>query len=592
MCGIVGWYRVSNTSLDRSHLLQLQQTLRHRGPDDSGSFVDESRDLALGHNRLSIIDLSPGGHQPMVHPDTGDVLIFNGEIYNFKSLRPELEALGVRFRSESDSEILLHALTSWGSDGLHRVRGMYAFALWRPKDRVLLLGRDPMGIKPLYHWLHPDGGIVFASEVKAFLDLPGFSRRMDRAALRQFLEFGYGFEPTRTILAGVNKLPPGHILRLGPAGLDQPERFFKPDLHPDEAKSAEDWEEELRAALGEVVAEHLVADVPVALLLSGGLDSSLLAALAAKSAQLNTLTMGFADSQIDERSPAQTVASYIGSGHTDILIRPEEIRSDLETTVACFDDLFADWGTISTRLLFRKAQQQGIKAVLVGEGADELFGGYSIFRHGERSAGLELWLARLYRAYCGRRYGRLYGKFRNTMQRYLRETDGDRFAAIRLFETRNQLPNNYLMKVDKASMAVSVEARAPYLDQRIAEIAYRIPSKHLLSPDSEKIILRRIAERFHLLPECAYARPKFGAGIAASWMDDSEEFRNYAQEIILAPDSWTHALGLRRAMSEFFLRGRRGYPFPHSISIFRDLAWRLLALELWSRRYGISAHGD
>ncbi len=592
MCGVVGWYQVPSSSLNRSHLSLLQRSLLHRGPDDSGTFFDESQGLALGHNRLSIIDLTSGGHQPMIHPETGDVLVFNGEIYNFKTLRPELEAEGVRFRSESDSEVLLHALTTWGSDCLCRIRGMYAFAFWRPKDRILLLGRDPMGIKPLYYWLHPRGGIVFASEVKAFLDLPDFPRRVDQRALRQFLEFGYCFEPTRTIFAGVHKLPPGHVLRIGSGGLDQPERFFNPTLRVDEARTTEDWEDELHAALSEVVAQHLVADVPVALLLSGGLDSSILAALAAKSTRVSTLSMGFADSGVDERSQARAVASFIGSAHTEILIGPEQIRADLEQTVACFDDLFADWGTISTRLLYKKSQELGIKAVLVGEGSDELFGGYSIFRYAQRTAPLDLWLLQLYRAYCGQRYGRFFGTFRNTILNYLRETSGDRFSAIRLFETRNQLPNNYVMKVDKASMAISIEARTPFLDQRIAEIAYRIPADQLLSQNSEKVILRRIAERFALLPKQAYSRPKFGASIAASWMDDSAEFRQYAQEIILAPGSWTNALGLKGAMSAYFIKRRAGYPFPHPISIFRNLAWRLLALELWSRSYGISAHAD
>ena len=264
------------------------------------------------------------------------------------------------------------------------------------------------------------------------------------------------------------------------------------------AKSG-DVEKELHATLDEVTAQHLIADVPVGLLLSGGLDSSLIAALAARQTKVRTFTMGFAHSDLDERAQARRVARHIGSEHEEIVIAPQEVTDDLESTIACFDDLFADWGTISTRLLYGKCRERGIKVVLVGEGADELFGGYDVFRSSASRAPADWWLFQLYRSYCGRRYGRYFGAFRALMRDYLNSVDGDRFDAIRLFETRNQLPNNYVMKVDKASMSVSVEARVPYLDQRVAEIAYRIPKSLLLAEGTEKNVLRRVARRFQLL---------------------------------------------------------------------------------------------
>jgi asparagine synthase (glutamine-hydrolysing) len=386
----------------------------------------------------------------------------------------------------------------------------------------------------------------------------------------------------------VHKLSPGHFLHIGAKGEAALERYFRPQIASDRRIKSDDVETELHDTLDEVTAQHLIADVPVGLLLSGGIDSSLIAALAARRTKVRTLTMGFAHSELDERAEARRVAHHIGSEHDEILITPQQVTDNLENTIACFDDLFADWGTISTRLLYGKCRERGIKVVLVGEGSDELFGGYDVFRSADSHAPVELWLFKLYRRYCGQRYGRYFGVFRSLMRNYLNFVGGDRFDAIRLFETRNQLPNNYVMKVDKASMSVSVEARVPYLDQRVAEIAYRIPKGVLLAEGKEKNVLRRVARRFQLLPEETLARPKVGGSIAASWLDDHLIFRSFARDIILAKGGWTEALGLRPTMVDYFVNNRAGYAFPRAVSIFRNLAWRLLILEMWSSAYRIA----
>jgi asparagine synthase (glutamine-hydrolysing) len=366
------------------------------------------------------------------------------------------------------------------------------------------------------------------------------------------------------------------------------ERYFRPEVASDCAAKSGDVEEDLHATLEEVTAQHLIADVPIGILLSGGLDSSLIAAVAARHAKVRTFTMGFAKLDLDERAEARRVARHIGSEHEEILISPREVSDDLESTITCFDDLFADWGTISTRLLYGKCRERGIKVVLVGEGADELFGGYDVFRSSASRAPADWWMFQLYRRYCGRRYGRYFGAFRVLMRDYLDSVNGDRFDAIRLFETRNQLPNNYVMKVDKASMSVSVEARVPYLDQRVAEIAYRIPKNLLLAGGTEKSMLRRVARRFQLLPAETLARPKLGGSMAASWLDEHPDFRSFARNIILARGGWTEALGLRSAMEDYFVNNRAGYAFPRAVSIFRNLAWRLLILEMWSSAYRVA----
>lgn len=588
MCGICGWQLGPGGRMERETLVAMADALDHRGPDDRGYFVDPADAVAFAHNRLSIIDPTPAGHQPMASEDGRLTLNYNGELYNFHELREELRVAGHRFRSRCDTEVVLRAWREWGERALERFDGMFALAVWDARDRRLVLARDPLGMKPLYHAAIPGGhGVAFASEVKAFLELPGFRARMNRRALRQFLEFGYVFDERETSLAGVSKLPPGHFLEVVEGRPGTPIAFYAPP-RPSETVPAGDEVEALHDTLDEVVRQHLYADVPVALLLSGGLDSSLIAAIASRHvSSVTTVSMGFADSNVDERPNARIVSDRIGSDHHEVLIHPGEIPDELEDAVACFDDLFGDWGTLTTRILYRRCREAGIKVVLVGEGSDELFGGYPIFRY--RPGGPRVWrLFQLYRQYAGRRYGREFGAFRRTMKAYLREADGNLFHAVRLFESRNQLPNNYVMKVDKASMSVSVEARAPYLDRRVADLAYRTPEADLLGGGTNKLLLRRVAERYDLLPAETAWRRKFGGSIAATWMDHSPDFRAFAREAILARDGWVDDLGLRPAMDDYFAGKREGYPFPHPISIFRNLAWRLLLLNLWSDRFAVA----
>jgi asparagine synthase (glutamine-hydrolysing) len=520
-------------------------------------------------------------------------LVYNGELYNFRELRSELERLGHRFASRSDSEVVLRAFMEWGAGCFERFCGMFALAIWSASARKLTLARDPLGMKPLYYTRLAGGqGFAFASEVKAFLALPGFKVSVSRPALQQFLEFGYTFDDHATSLEGVYKLPPGHLLEVAGGAYNAPTAFFTPPA-PESAssesaggRSLTEREQELYSTLSEVVAQHLIADVPVGLLLSGGLDSSVVAALASRHAPVTTISMAFADSGIDERPYARMVSDHIGSDHREVIIHPREVSESLEEVTWFFDDLFADWGTVSTRLLYHKCREQGIKVVLVGEGSDELLGGYTIFEAARQASGPMAWrLFQLYRRYAGRRYGSQFLKFASLMRGYAGRGDDGLFEAVRLFESRNQLPNNYVMKVDKASMSVSVEARAPFLDRRVAELAYRTPAEFLLKDGANKFLLRSMAERFDLLPREITRRPKFGASIAASWMDDSEQFREYARRVILGRDSWVDELGLRPAMTDYFAGKRQGYAFPRAISIFSNLAWRLLLLNLWSRRY-------
>ncbi len=583
MCGLSGW-KISPSLIESFKPQAAKFTLsqNHRGPDSTGSYHSDNGQVYLGHNRLSIIDLSDAGNQPM-YSANGDVMILNGEIYNYRQLKHELEAKGHQFKSQSDTEVVLKSFLEWGMDFTDKIQGMYAIVIWRESDQSMHLLRDPLGIKPLYYWtLDRNEGIVFASELRSFLALDEFETQISSAGLNQYIEFGYSIDSTATIFDGVKKLQPGHRLEIRGSSISRQIPFYLPDLTNYTDTSPTEIEDQLYEALNQVIKEHLVADVPVGLLLSGGLDSSLIAAIASKHEKIHTYSMGFANSQVDERPFARTVSEFIGSHHHEVLLQPNQIMQDIESVSSHFDDLFADWGLVSTRLLYKTCRDQGIKVVLVGEGSDELFGGYGIFRDGLDSRSPMEWrLFQLYRKYIGQRYGAEYFRFRTIMLDYLKSTGGDLFKALQLFESRNQLPNNYVMKVDKASMSVSVEARTPFLDSRIANIAYRIPKELLIDSSSEKKILKSIATRYKLLPDEIINRKKYGAGIAANWIDEPSEFRNFARDTILANNSWVDQLGLRDAMQRYFDDGQAGYAFPRRLGIFRNIAWRILILNLW-----------
>jgi len=598
VCGIAGWFAPAS-GRHADELVAMAQTMAHRGPDDRGTFVDAANGVALVHNRLSIIDLSSAGHQPMPNEDGTVILTFNGEIYNFGELRSELAARGHVFTSRTDSEILVHGYEEWGAGLLDRIAGMFAFAIWDARRRTLLLARDQMGIKPLYYWFDAAGGFYFASEIKAFLPLEGFRPEINSAALRQYLELNFVYDRHETSLRGVFKLPAGCSMELSVDDYAArrrpvPQQYYAPPSV--EPATGEPGEVERRAdrlfeVLERVVCEHMIADVPVGLLLSGGLDSSIVAALAARQGRVLTISMGFADSVVDERPFARTVSDFIGSDHEEVLIRSEEVTSDLERSVWFVDDLFGDWGVISTMVLYRKCREAGVKVVLVGEGSDELFGGYSNFETcgGPAADNKSAWRRSLqmYRWYSGRRWGRELWRFHHTLRDLHHTAHEDAFSAVRLFETRHQLPHCYNMKVDKASMAVGVEARVPFLDVRVAAEGYRTPRELLLRDGTNKQLLRQMAARHELLPSSILNRSKFGGSIATTWMDHSASFRAFARDVILDPGGMTKSLGLERAMNAYFLKNRRGYAFPHSIGIFSILAWRLLLLNLWSRRYAV-----
>lgn len=578
MCGIAGWSFPKGAAPPIAALKRIALALAHRGPDGAGLYECESDGIALAHRRLSIIDLSNASSQPMLALGGKVALSYNGELYNFRDLRAELEARGVTFATTGDTEVVLKAYLEWGIDCLSRFAGMFAIALWDERTHTLHLARDAMGIKPLY-WVQQGSGIAFASEARSLSLLPGVSLRLRDRGVAQYLEFGYVLEDDQTIFESIKKLPPGTRLAIREGKVVERVSFFEARVQPREIVDFDAEAREFRSLLDRVVDEHLIADVPVAILLSGGLDSSVVAALAAKRAKVQALTMAFAGAALDERPFAAQVAKHIGASFQEISIAPSDVIVELKQNAAMFDDLFADWGTITSRLLYRKSREFGYKVVLVGEGADELFGGYAIFEVPKK---LSAWAKfRLYQRYAGQRYGSCRALFSGVFGAYESQT-ADAFDAVRLFESRRQLPNQYVMKVDKASMAESVEARAPYLDRRIAEFAYGLPRSALQSGDQNKLILRKVAALDGLLPQAIGARVKYGAPLDATWMDTDSSLRALARARLFADGSMTERYGLRTAMSEYLIDRKSGQRWPGAISIYRGLAWRLLLMELWA----------
>lgn len=588
MCGVTGWIGLAPRADDRQILAELTGALAHRGPDGEGAYFAPEAGLALGHRRLAILDLTAASAQPMIDAASGVALSYNGELFNFRDLKNELEARGHTFHSSGDVEVLLRSFLEWREACFEKLAGMFALALWDPRERALWLARDALGIKPLFYCRLPSGGVVFSSEARALARRPEVELRVRRSGLACYLEFGFQLGERESIFAGVEKLGPGEVLRLTPEGGSRRSWHFVP-ASPAVAqpRPVEERIDRLDETLRRVVAEHLVADVPVGVLLSGGLDSSLVTALAARSGPPTTVSMGFAESDHDERAWAARAAAHVGSHHHEVLLRPAEVLAELDTCAGTFDDLFADFGTVTTRMLYRRCRDLGLKVILVGEGADELFGGYPTFEEAARPAS-ELSTFRLYRRYASRRWGAGYPRFRRVLREHLARSGGDLFHAVRLFETRNQMPGNYVMKVDRASMSVSVEARAPFLDRRVAELALATPREQLLREGTNKWLLRQVARREGMLPEATADRPKVGGSIAASWMSDSPELRRVARERVLRRKGWAAALGLRPAMLRYF-DGRGGYPPPHPLSLLEHLAWRLLLLESWAAALGLRA---
>ena len=381
MCGIAGFSESNSTGSqlapdERSAVLdRMCRVIRHRGPDDQGMLIRHS--VALGMRRLSIIDLK-GGHQPLSGCNEAVTVVFNGEIYNFRELQRELEALGHRFRTHSDTEAIIHAYEEYGVKCVDQLRGMFAFAIWDERTRQLFIARDRVGKKPLYYSLTNNGTLVFGSELKSLLEHPGVKRETNTDAVDAYLSFGYVPDPL-CIFSGIEKLPPGHYLRFAD-GRVTVEQYWDFTFAPVETRSEEDYLDELRALLDEAVRMRLVSDVPLGAFLSGGVDSSAVVGLMSRamSQPVKTFSIGFEEDTYNELKFARVAAKHFGTDHHEFIVTPD-ICDIVDKLVWHFDEPFADSSAIPTYMVSKLAREH-VTVVLSGDGGDELFGGYTRYQ--------------------------------------------------------------------------------------------------------------------------------------------------------------------------------------------------------------------
>lgn len=535
MCGIAGF--ISPARADAAALAPMLVRIAHRGPDGQGTFVEGP--AALGHCRLAIIDLQ-GGAQPLYSEDKNFVVVFNGEIYNYRELTAELTALGHTFTTRTDTEVLLHGWEQWGRELLPRLRGMFAFALWDRRAQVLFCARDMFGIKPLYYCRCADGTLLFASEIKAFLDHPSFEKQLNTAQLPLYLSCQYS--PGRdTFFAGVQKLLPGHFLEFS-EGIVRTTRWVQPAFLPGDTPPAPD---ELEAVLRQSAEAHKIADVEVAGFLSGGVDSAYLTALARPA---RTYTISYAEPKYNESFPARALARNLGLRNRVRCISPGEFWDAVPAVQYHMDEPMADAAAVALYFLNREAARD-VKVVLSGEGADELFGGYNIYRdpftarwynrlppwlRGGLGAAASLlppgpgvnFLVRrglsLEERYFGptallteREKRRLLPGYEGdgdpvclTESSWDMTEDQDPVTRMQQVDLQLWLAGDILLKADKMSMAHSLELRVPYLDKEVFALAAALPAAAKANARMTKIALRQAAAR--TLPPAAAARKKLG----------------------------------------------------------------------------------
>jgi asparagine synthase (glutamine-hydrolysing) len=616
MCGIAGIARIEGPAPSLDELQSMVESLVHRGPDAEGLYV--GGDVAMGMRRLAIIDVDSGA-QPIRNEDGTIWTVFNGEIYNHRALRESLEKRGHAFYTASDTETIVHLYEEFGPRCVERLRGMFALAIWDTRRRRLILARDRVGIKPLYYTL-VRGRLLFASEIKALLALPEVPREIDGGALAHLL--GFLTTPSdRAILSGIRKLEPGTLLVAGPSHAPHVERYWSLRLEPDYSKPVTYFEDGLRAHLDESVRLHLESDVPVGAFLSGGVDSSSIVATMSRFAtdRIKTFSIGFKESTHDESAYARLVAERFGTEHHERIVQPRDVFSILEDLVWHLDEPFADSSAIPTYIVCRLAAEH-VKVVLSGDGGDEAFAGYDRYlveQRERRCAKLPRWFRRAL-AIAGahmpdgmrgrnllrhvslddtERYLDAGTLFRRAEQlamltptfseltlasdpwadaaAILEARDGHWLTALQRLDFERYLPLDILTKVDRMSMAHSLEARVPLLDHRLLEFAATIPPEFLLDGDQTKIVLKRALHG--TLPDAILTRPKQGFAVPlGTWFRGP--LRGWVRDILLSQRARERGVFDPAYVKRLLERHDHGRELDLHV-------WTLVVFELWCRSF-------
>jgi asparagine synthase (glutamine-hydrolysing) len=620
MCGIAGIAVSNGRPVDAETIHQMCEMIVHRGPDDEGIYTTSG--IGLGMRRLSIIDLSTG-QQPVHNEDRTIWVVFNGEIYNFRELRKEMENAGHRFYTHSDTEVIVHLYEEFGVGCIQKLRGMFAIALYDERRRYLLLARDRMGEKPL-HYAVSDKQLMFGSEIKSLLAVAPELEEIDRDAILQYFYFGYILDP-QTAFRRIQKLPPGHLLEFENGRAEVRRYWDLPDFGTVELKSEDEYLELLEHELEEAVRIRLVSDVPLGALLSGGIDSSTVVALMARASSkpVKTFSIGFSKEDFNEAGAARAVAARFGTEHHELIVEPK-VDETLEELTRSLEEPFADSSIIPTYHVSRLTRQY-VTVALSGDGGDELFAGYQRYAVAVKPSLSDHIPARVGRWYRNQIHGRLplsllgrnlafnaslsprdryldglsylpaFGRERSffsndfldsfetpdksvePFQNSFEQAKGNDFLSRLLYlDSKTYLPGDVLTKVDRMSMAASLEVRAPILDHHVVEYATRLPGSLKFRSGHGKYLLKRLAERVGV-PSEILRRPKQGFALPlVHWFRG--ELRHLLS-ILLEPRTLNRGYfkpGAVRALLEEHDRGRRD----HSAQI-----WMLLMFELWHRNF-------
>ena len=584
MCGIVGIFDThGNRQIDRQVLTRMNESQHHRGPDEGELHIEPA--LGMGHRRLSVIDIATG-QQPLRSADGALTLVFNGEIYNYRELRAELIALGHEFRTKSDTEVVLHAYRAWGADCVLRLRGMFAFAVWNRSEKTLFLARDHVGVKPMFYSLLPNGYFVFGSELKSIMTFPELSRALNPRAVEDYFAYGYVPEP-KTIFNNAYKLPPGHrvTLRVGSKAVT-PERYWDVPFQPAAARPEAEIEAELIERLREAVQSQMVADVPLGAFLSGGVDSSAVVAMMAQQnpEAVTTCSIGFNDPDFDESLFANQVAQRYTTRHHAQIVDKDDYGL-IDTLAHLYDEPFADSSAIPTYRVCQLARKH-VTVALSGDGGDENFAGYRRYRYAMAEQGVRArlplglrkplfgtlgklypkadWAPQMFRAKTTFEAlardlveGYFHGvakmpdrvrdelftdKFRTDLQGYraievmeehaANAPTEDPLSIIQYLDFKTWLPGDILTKVDRASMAHSLEVRVPLLDHKFVEWSSSLSPSIKLKGSEGKYILKKALEP-HLPHDIMY-RAKKGFSIpVAAWLRGP--LREQVRTAVLSP---------------------------------------------------------
>jgi len=627
MCGIAGFVSVEQSSCGRDVLVRMMDAIQHRGPDESGVFHDDR--VFLGHRRLSIVDLA-SGQQPMPNEDRSVWITYNGEIFNHSDLRPELEEAGHRYRSHCDTETILHSYEQFGPAALDRFRGMFSFAIWDQNSKRLFCARDRLGKKPFYYYWNGKL-LAFASEIKALLQHPAISPAFDDSLLPEFLAFGY-ISDERTLFSGIRKLMPGHYLTLDLSGQTpslQVRRYWDvPAAPPEPSRSDESWIRECRDRLEETVRMRLMSDVPLGMFLSGGLDSSAIAAVMRRmvSGPIQTFSVGYSEAQYSELGYAAQVAQAIGTDHHEVRMSRQDFFDNLPRLIWHEDEPIAWPSSVSLYFVSRLAAQR-VKVVLTGEGSDELFAGYERYRWNAinmqaasvykfvpgflrrslrnflaatpllpaaprrkllhsflgRDLTLEsLYLDNFYSGFSLAERSRLLRNPAATAYRSYRSYWDDRAGRPildrMLYSDQKTYLVELLMKQDQMSMACSIESRVPLLDHEFVEFAMRVPARMKIRGSEQKYILKKAVE--DLLPHEIVYRKKMGFPTPIrAWLQDAEAAPLLAG--LSSPKSFLAAYLDTNEIARLTARHQSG------AEDATERLWRLLNLQVWGDMFFI-----